>query len=44
MVAVQGQVIRSGCIALGPENLADPAVDEQGWGGIRFSGPCQVNG
>jgi len=33
MVAVQGQVIRNGCIALGLENSADPAVVKQGWGG-----------
>jgi len=33
MGAVRGQVIRNGCIALGPENSADPAVTEQGVGG-----------
>jgi len=33
MVAVQGQVIRNGCIALGLENSADHAVTEQKVGG-----------
>jgi len=29
----RGQVIRNGCIALGLENSACPAVVKQGWGG-----------
>ena len=33
MVAVQGQLIRNCCIALGLENSADPAVVKQGVGG-----------
>ena len=39
MGAVRGQVI-----SFGSGNLADPAVVEQGVGGICLSGSCQVDG